>query len=278
MLGAAAFWLSTANPVIAATPNTGVPCPVAAAVFAPPLDQPLLLTRQIIRTLEQGEFRQTVTYRLRFTRAGRGYRLQWQQIGQQSQGPAELLRLLALEADSAQGEALDFTLGENGELLGVTEAPDAAQRLADALERLRADPAMTARPPHEQAVIGQMFDRMTAMQPAERADLHMAKAVRLLVVAGRACSGRAIIGHDGIEYRLLHGPDAAGRMALASVTRDARPDGSHITVSNQITIAARTGLAEKSSRETTIRVRGIARSTWDVLELQPERETVGTTR
>jgi hypothetical protein len=275
----AAIWLLlAAAPATPTPPDTSIGCSVSSIPFAPPLDQPLVLTRLVVRQLGQGEFRQTVTYRVRFSPAGRGYRLHWQQVDQHSQGPPELLRLLALEEESRQGETLDFMLDETGALLGVTEAPDAMQRLAQALSRLRDDPAMAARPPRERAAMGTMLDRMAAMDPEQRAEIHLAKASRLLVAAGRSCRDRAINGRDGAVYRVQGAADSDGQMVLESHTQESRGDGSAVTVSARIGVSRLTGLANTSERTTVTHAGGVSRINREVMELRALPEAVSTQR
>ncbi|WP_430387159.1 hypothetical protein [Blastomonas fulva] len=98
-----------------------------------------------------------------------------------------MLRLLSLEGESAADEILDFTIDGGGTLLGVTESPDAPARLRQAIDRLRSDPALVARPEREQVAIAAVLDRLAALPPAERAGVHMVKASRLLMLAGRPC-------------------------------------------------------------------------------------------
>ena len=269
-LAAASLWLIVAAPVLLQTSGSSVPCPVTKVAFAPPLDRPMQVTRVILRSLIHAEFRQTVTYRIHFTRAGRGYRMHWQQTGHSAEGPPELLRLLALQEESAQGETLDFTLDENGALLGVTEAPDAAQRLAEALDRLRKDPALASRPPREQANVGQMLDRIATLQPAERAELHLAKAARLLVGAGRDCTASTITGHDGTDYQVEEPTNADGSIRLVSTTQDQRTDGSTMHVSTKVAVSPQTGLASSNWRSTHTTASGVARNNEDVLTLESE--------
>lgn len=269
-LAAASLWLMAAAPATSMPPDTGVPCPVTKVAFAPPLDQPMRLKRVILRSLIHAEFRQTVTYRVQFTRAGRGYRMHWQQTGHDASGPPELLRLLALQEESAQGETLDFTLDESGALLGVTEAPDAQQKLAEALDRLRKDPALASRPPREQANVGQMLDRIAALQPAERAELHLAKAARLLVAAGRDCTASTITGRDGADYGLAKAANLDGTIQLASTTQDRRSDGSTMTVTTKVAVSPQTGLAVTNWRSAHTAAGGVFRNNEDVLTLESE--------
>lgn len=256
-------------PASGALPLPGSPaCPIDIIPFAPPLDTPLMLTRSIARSLADGMFTQTVTYAVSFTRSGRGYRMRWQQTGQQSEGPPELLRLLALEADSARGETLDFTLDANGRLLGVTEAPDAAERLAAAIGRLRSDPALTRHAPREQALIGQMLDRIATLPAAERADLHLTKASRLAAVAGQRCGGHSITGQNGTAYRVTHAADPGGEMVLVSSAHDRRGDGSTVAIDTEMTISAQTGLALMHRQSTVTEVAGTRRTNTEVMQLQ----------
>ena len=257
----------------AATPSTTSVteqvCPVQSIGFAPPLGEPLLLTRRIERALATGTFTQTITYRLTFERAARGYRMRWQQIDQHASGPAELLRLLSLQDDGAQGETLDFALDASGALLGVTEAPDAAQRLANAITRLRSDRAMSDRPQRERAMIGQMLDRMAALQPAERADMHLAKAARLLVLAGQECTGGTMTGSDGTGYAV--GEAGGGVLRLFADSRQQRPDGSALMLEVAIAVSTRTGLIESHDRHTTSQIGSVSRTSRERLELLAEQ-------
>lgn len=127
-------------------PPAPLACPALVMAFAPPAGSPLIVERRIERELGQGMFVRRIDYRIRFMPAGRGWRLQMQQVAQSAEGPPELLRLLALQDESNEDEALDATLDADGAVLGISEAPDAPARLAKAIARLRADPAVAARP------------------------------------------------------------------------------------------------------------------------------------
>ncbi|MBU1793932.1 MAG: hypothetical protein KKD22_03105, partial [Alphaproteobacteria bacterium] len=155
-----------------------------------------------------------------------------------------------------------------GRLLGVTEAPDAAQRLTGAIARLRNDPALTGRPMRERTMIGQMLDRIAAMQPAERADMAMAKASRLLVLAGRDCDDGQIIGGDGTTYAIAAIAGAQGEhLQLSAHGNDHRSDGSTLSHETMMTVSAQTGLAERHDRRTTSHVGGTARTSRESLRL-----------
>lgn len=247
-------------------PSPSPACPAAATGFAPPLDRPLTLTRRIERPLAQGSFVQTVTYALAFTRSGRGYRMRWQQTGQQSSGPAELLRLLSLQEESAEGEILDFSLDASGALLGVSESADSPQRLARAIARLRADPALNTRPGRERAAIGAMLDRIAALPASERAHVHLALASRLVQFAARPCLGGELALADGSRFQITGQPGEW--LDLAGAIEDIRADGSRIASTATVRLSARTGLVQRHHRSTTSLVAGSARSGNETLVLE----------
>lgn len=268
MLATAALLLATASPA-------AIACPVASIGFAPPLGTPLQLTRRTERALGSGTFTRVIRYRITFARAGRGYAMRWQQTGSTASGPPELLRLLSLQEDSAQGETLDFTLDETGALLGVTEADDATERLASAIARLRSDPAVAARPQSERAMIGEMLDRIAAMPAAERAALHMGRAERLLLFAGQQCADGSITGRDGAAYRIVTEASPDTGLALTTLSSEQRSDGATITSRNNVVLATATGLAGAHAQVTRVAVGESIRDSREWLELAPEVQPEG---
>lgn len=241
-------------------------CPALSIPFAPPLDASLQLTRTIERELAQGTFAQTVTYAVSFTRSGRGYRMRWQQTAQHSDGPPELLRLLSLQEESAAGEVLDFTLDESGALLGVSESPDSPERLARAIARLRADPALTERPARERTAITAMLDRLATLPASERAAVHMASASRLLMFAGRPCAAGQVATTDNSIFRIAA---VTGESAVfKGFTQASRPDGASLVTSITATLSLATGLIESQDRRTTTQVAGTTRWSRESLVLQ----------
>lgn len=243
-------------------------CPAHDIAFAPPVDRPLILERRIERELHDGQFLQRIRYRLRFAPAGRGYRLEIEQIALTSDGPPALLRLLALQEESTEGETLDMTLDAHGAILGISESPDAAQRLAAALARLRADPAVAARPAVERAQIEAMLGRIAALGPDERAAVHRAKFGRLLMFAGRGCADATVTSHDGAPYRLVKTDGESWELAAASDS--ANPDASTASVSDRATVSPATGLVMQFERQTVTRVGGTERRVLESLALSAD--------
>lgn len=268
MLAAAALLLATASPPAPAS----ITCPLPSVGFAPPLDRPLRLTRRIERALTSGTFTQTMRYRITFARAGRGYAMHWQQTGSTASGPPELLRLLSLQEDSAQGETLDFILDETGALLGVTEADDAAQRLAASIARLRNDPAVAARSPRERAMIGEMLDRIAAMPAAERAALHLANAERLILFAGQRCTKGEITGRDGAAYHIVAEASSDAELALTMLSSDQRGDGTTVTIRSNTVLTTATGIAGAHARVTRVAAGDTIRDSREWLDLALESE------
>jgi hypothetical protein len=254
----AAALLLIAQPAAATpSPPESPACPAAAIAFVPPLDTPLKLTRTIERPLANGRFVQTVAYAVTFTRSGRGYRMRWQQNGQHVDAPPELLRLLSLEGEIAVGEILDFTLDSGGALMGVTESPDAPERLRLAIDRLRSDPALTARPERERSAITAVLDRLAALPPGKRADVHMVKASRLLMLAGRPCRFGQLVSADGASFRL--GPRTEQTLGFTGTRGETLPDGPQLFTSTTGTLSLRTGLVESQDRRMTSTVNGTSR-------------------
>ena len=266
----AAALLLIAQPTAAALADpvpAPLPCPVPRTGFAPPLDVPMQLTRTIQRQLARGDFIQTISYSLLFTRDGRGFRLRWQQTGQQADGPADLLRLLALQEDAAQGERLDFTLDSRGALLGVSESPDTSQRLAGAIARLRADPAFAGLPARERSSIGEMLDRLAAMPPDERARLHMGKASRLLAFAGQACRSGHLTASDGSLARITGADDEW--LVLAGFDDDPAGGDARVSSAWEARVSRHTGLAASWRRTTVSTITGSTRTSRESHVLDP---------
>lgn len=245
-------------------------CPAPQIAFAPPLDQPLILTRRIERALASGTFVQTVRYRVVFHRSGRGYGMAWQQTGEQSEGPPDLLRLLSLQDDSAHGERLDFTLDSSGAVLGVIEPPQAPLRLARAIDRLRRDPALAARPERERTRLSEMLDRLATLPPGERAQIQIAKASRLLLLAGRPCSNGMVSASDGSIARITRA--SADRIDLAGTTDETRSDGTRSATTLNFVVSGATGLVERLDRRTTSSVAGTVRTSSETYVLERSGE------
>lgn len=242
-------------------------CPAATISFAPPLDSPLVLVRRIERPLANGIFSQTVTYAVTFTRSGRGYRMRWQQTGHQVDAPPELLRLLSLEGESAADEVLDFTLDEAGALLGVTESADAPERLRLAIARLRSDAALAARSERERVAITAVLDRLAALPPSERAGVHLVKASRLLMLAGRPCRSGQLVAADGASIGL--GSVTADTLGFTSIRAETLPDGPQFSTSTTGTLSLRTGLVESQERRMASTVKGTSRLFRESVTLEP---------
>lgn len=229
-------------------------CPAPVMRFAPPLHVPLTLTRRVERDLKAGRFVQTVIYHVTFSQAGRGYRMDWVQTGQQVQGPADLLRLLALQEDASTGEHLDFTLDADGAILGVSESPDSAVRLARAIDGLRSDPALTGRPAAERETIELMLARLVALPARARAALHQTKAERLLMFAGRSCADDGLVATDGRAYRL--GGASGNQLILLGSNAEQRSDGSRLTDVVTARLSVVSGLTEHYDRRSVSTVAG----------------------
>lgn len=245
--------------------SAAIACPAPSIGFAPPLGRPLLLERRIERQLGSGGFRQQIRYRLQFLPAGRGFSLTIEQIALESDGPPELLRLLALQEESAAGEVLEVMLDASGAILGISESPDAPARLAAALARLRADPAVAARPAGEQAQIGAMLDRLAALTPDERAAMHRAKIGRLVQFAGRACAQGVVRTAEGGDYRLVAASADSWQLEAA---RESQASGSGmLQVTDRAMLSPLTGLVKRFDRQTVIEVAGTERKALESLTL-----------
>lgn len=270
MLAAALLLLSQPAAAVPSLPESPA-CPGTSIAFAPPLDTPLTLVRTIERPLANGIFTQAVTYAVTFTRSGRGYRMRWQQTGQQADAPPELLRLLSLDGESAAGEVLDFTLDADGALLGVTESPDAAERLRLAIDRLRTDPALTARSEREQVAMTAVLDRMAALPPGERAGVHRIKASRLLMLAGRPCRSGQLESADGVTFNLTS--VTAETLGFSSTRGETLAEGPQFSVRTTGTLSVRTGLVESQERGMTSTIKGTSRLFRESVTLEPAAAT-----
>ena len=134
--------------------------------------------------MRDGVLTRVARYRLTFSRAGRGYRLRMDLIDSEIDGPGELLRLIALGDDLLERETLDISLSDDGEIMGVSEQPDAQADLKSAIDALKSDQAFASLPkPAQQAYAG-FLDRLASMDAAERAELASARAAPLLQFAG----------------------------------------------------------------------------------------------
>lgn len=245
--------------------SAAIACPAPTIGFAPPLGRPLLLERRIERQLRTGSFVQQIRYRLQFAPAGRGFALTIEQIALASDGPPELLRLLALQEESAAGERLEVTLDATGAILGISESPDAPARLAAALARLRADPAVAARPAGEQAQIGAMLDQLAALTPDERAAMHRAKVGRLVMFAGRPCAKSLVGTAEGREYRLVAASADSWQLETA---RDSQASGAGtLRVTDRAMLSPMTGLVTRFDRQTVTEVAGTERKALESLTL-----------
>lgn len=248
-------------------PPAPLACPAPFMAFAPPAGSPLIVERRIERELGQGIFVQRIDYRIRFMPAGRGWRLQMQQVAQSAEGPPELLRLLALQDESNEGEALDATLDADGAVLGISEAPDAPARLAKAVARLRADPAVAARPEKERAQIGAMLDRLAALPPEERAAINRGRIARLVMLAKRPCSEGVITNGEGARYRIA--AESGDSLVLEASQQSSAADGSALSISDRITLSKATGLVMGFNRVTVTEAAGTRRMARETLSVRP---------
>lgn len=245
-----------------------IACPAPTIGFAPPLDRPLLLERRIERELREGRFRQQIRYRLRFARAGRGFRLTVEQIALASDGPPELLRLLALQEESSAGETLEVTLDATGAILGISESPGAPERLAAALARLRTDPGVATRDAAEQAQIGAMLDRLAALTPDERAAIHQAKIERLVMFAGRPCAQAMVSTRDRARYRLTAAAGDSWELETVPGPSPDRLDAAQGT--DRAVLSTATGLVLRFERQTVVRVAGTERKALESLTVSTD--------
>ena len=253
--------------LLLATPGAvAAPCPAPVLAFAPPLDAPIVLHRGIERELADGLFVHEASYRLTFSRAGRGYRLHWQQLQERSDGPPALLRLLELQERSVAGESFDVTLDESGAVLGISESPESAGRLAAAIDRLRADSALDARPAAQRAQIHALLDRLAALSPAERLELQRARLERPVMLAGRPCASGQVQAAGGTIYRVL--PESGDALQLSAAHESVREATSGLAVTDAITLSRTTGLVTRFDRHTVTTVAGTARHARESFRLE----------
>lgn len=258
--------------LLLATPGlSAAVCPAPVIAFAPPLGAPLILHRRIERELTDGLFVHEARYRLTFAQAGRGYRMQWQQTHERSEGPAELLRLLDLQERSVSGDTFDVTLDESGAVLGISESPESAGRLAEAIDRLRADPALAARPAPRRAQISALLDRLATLPPAERMELQRARLERPVMLAGRSCSDGQVQAAGGTLYHVLR--ESRDALLLSAVHESAREGGASLAVTDTITLSRSTGLVTQFDRHTVTTVAGTARHARESFRLESGSET-----
>lgn len=257
--------------LLLATPGiAAAPCPAPVIAFAPPLDRPMVLHRRIERELADGLFVHESSYRLTFAQAGRGYRMQWQQIDERSEGPPALLRLLDLQERSVSGDAFEVTLDAQGAVLGISESPESAGRLAESIDRLRADPALAARPAAQRAQISALLDRLATLPPAERMELQRARLERPVMLGGRSCSDGQVQAAGGTIYRLLR--ESRDALQLSAVHESAREGGASLAVTDAITLSRSTGLVTQFDRHTVTTVAGTARNARESFRLESVAE------
>ncbi len=258
--------------LLLATPGVATaPCPAPTIAFAPPLDRPMVLHRRIERALADGLFVHEASYRLIFAQAGRGYRMQWQQTHERSEGPPELLRLLDLQERSVSGDTFDVTLDAQGPVLGISESSESAGRLAAAIDRLRADPALAARPAAQRAQISALLDRLATLPPAERIELQRARLERPVMLAGRSCSDGQVEAAGGTFYRVLR--ESGDELHLSAAHESAREGGSSLAVTDAITLSRSTGLVTLFDRHTVTSVAGTTRHARESFRLESAPET-----
>jgi len=250
--------------------SSAIACPAPTIGFAPPLDRPLLLERRVERQLGTGIFRQQISYRLQFSPAGRGFGLKIRQIALTSDGPPDLLRLLALQEQSSEGETLDVTLDATGTILGISESPDAPDRLARALARLRDDPAIAARSAAQQAEIAAMLDRLATLTPDERAGMHRAKFGRLVMFAGHRCAQGFVGSSDGTPYRLVSGASDSWVIEATRESSGGNPGAARVT--DRAVLSPITGLIAQFERQTVTKVAGTERKAVESLSLSVPSE------
>lgn len=258
--------LSLAALLMAMPGQTAAPCPAPVMAFAPPLSTPMILRRRIERALTDGVFVYEATYRLTFVRAGSGYRMHWQQIDERSEGPGELLRLLELQERSASGESFDVTLDKGGAVLGISESPGSAERLAQAIDRLRNDPAVTARPAQQRAQLAAMLDRLATLPTEERIALHRARLERPVMLAGRPCSSGQVIAADGTAYRIAG--ESGDSLHLVAARALARETGGSLSVSDDLTLSRANGMVQQFDRRTVTTVAGTSRNSRESVSLE----------
>ncbi|WP_017671653.1 hypothetical protein [Blastomonas sp. AAP53] len=260
MAWAAALLLAT--PILPAAP-----CPAPVIAFAPPLDVPMTLRRRVERELGHGVFVQDTTYRLEFAQAGRGYRMRWQQMDEQSEGPAELLRLLELQERSVSAESIDVTLDAQGRVLGISESADSSARLVQAIDRLRTDAALAARPAQQRAQIMALLDRLSDMPGEERLALQRPRLERPVMLAGRGCGAGEVQTGEGVAYRIVANSGEA--LKLVSHHESGRGSGQTVTVTDVVMLSRGSGLVQTFDRTTVTTVAGTVRKSRETHVLEP---------
>jgi hypothetical protein len=155
--------------------------------------------------------------------------------------------------------------------LGASESPDSAARLAEAIARLRQDPALTARPPEERRPIEAMLERIASLPPEERAKLNLAKAQRVLALASGRCAGQTLVSRAGQAYAVSKAsPD---RLELRWSAEESRADGSRIRIAERVELALATGLAMAVERQTVTLAAGTSRTTTERLTITDPAES-----
>lgn len=272
MLPLAMLMLAAAAP--AAQPATGEAETLrqaSALHFAPPLDEPLILTRRMERETRGGPFVLTARYRLTFSPFGRGYRLRVEQISHAVDGPAELLRMLALGDQLIERETLVFTLAADGAILGVSEEPDAAHRLAEAIGRLRADRAYAALDDATRTAFDGYLDRLANMDAAARGELAAGRIAPLLDLAGQALAPASAEGRSGLVFRIT-GEDAAWLHLSASAASVAGPSTSRTEV--VASLSRDHGILWNFERRIATEAGPASRSTYENLALSRESDAI----
>lgn len=115
--------------------------------FSPETGRYMLFEHVLIRQGADWQARTTITRCIRFTAIGRGFRADSHIISVDESGPKRLVALLSLTQSIRENEHLIFDLNAQGQIIGLRDEVASWERLANALQGLRADlPALIDSP------------------------------------------------------------------------------------------------------------------------------------
>lgn len=131
--------------------QVGPPAPAACDAHFNPPRAPQMLTRKLVRDLADGkQIIVSRSYRIRFIRQGKGWRVDGEQVAVTVDSPPPLAALAALERERQDRETFPIALDRQGRILpapprtGPTAAPQNGKAVDDILANAHLTPAQRA--------------------------------------------------------------------------------------------------------------------------------------
>ncbi|MEO1046422.1 MAG: hypothetical protein AAFX04_13350 [Pseudomonadota bacterium] len=192
--------------------------PIAAAqsstdirAFAPPTGQPLLYRRNITRPAGDNVMSQSIHRCIRFTRIGRGYRLDARVADIASEGPDRLVALLGIGTAIKRDEWLILDLTSSGDIIAVQDTQATWQRLIDAVKTMRGSLEQRIAEPAARSIGYRLLDEIIATPPEAR-DAYLAASVLPIL-------GQAAIAQQGSHWVYRPGGERATPVERADGSR-----------------------------------------------------------